>query len=620
MPALAPVAVPVTCPAEARELGVTVRCGTVRVALDRDLPAGRTIRIYFERYVRADGSRPASSTVVSIEGGPGYSTTADRAGRVDLWRPVSATRDLLLVDLRGTGRSGALHCKAFARSTLDYVVRAGRCAAQLGPSRDLYGTGRAVEDIELVLRAVGAKTIDLYGDSYGTYAAQAFALRHPERLRTLTLDGAYPLPGTDPTFADLATAVRRGLRLSCARRASTCPARRLGVDPVALVTGFSARLRARPILGSAPDGDGTVTRVRLDELAFAQVVGSTYYHYAVWRDLLAAIVAAGRGDNAPILRLAAETVVVDAGGEDPPTFSEAAYLAVICHDYPQPWDPATPLAGRAAEASALVATYPPGAFWPLSPAAWTGVDYEGVMACLHWPSPADGDTPEPPDAVYPRAPTLVLNGDLDTITTSAQAREAARRFPRSTFVEVANSIHVTALYDHDACASGIYQRFVKARRVGDTSCARRIPELRVVPSFPVRPGDARAPRALPGNEANVRGRRLAAVAAATVADVIARWWVNYDGTGIGLRGGTWSYEGDDPVVFTLAGVELVPGVRVSGTVRWAYDGAVTARTAVTATGSTGTVDLSWTLAQPAARAQLDGVVDGRRLHAAMLAP
>jgi pimeloyl-ACP methyl ester carboxylesterase len=620
MPALVPVAITAPCPAEARDLGAAVRCGYVTVQLDRDAagPAGRTIRIYFERYLRRDRSRPAESTVVSIEGGPGYSTTADRYGRVELWRPVSLRRNLLLVDLRGTGRSGALRCKAFARSTSDYVARAGRCAAQLGPSRDLYATGRAVEDIESVLRALGATTIDLYGDSYGTYAAQAFALRHPERLRTLALDGAYPLPGTDPTFADLASAVRRGLRLACARR-DGCPARRLGVDPVDLVRSFAARLRSRPITGIAPDGDGTPTRVRLDELAFAQVVGSTYYHYAVWRDLLAAIVSARRGDDAPILRLAAETVVVDAGGDDPPTFSEAAYLAVICHDYPQPWDPSTPLDGRAAEAARLIAAYPPGAFWPLSPAAWTGVQYEGVLACLRWPSPADSDTPEPLGAVYPRVPTLVLNGDLDTITTSAQAREVARRFPRSRFVEVRNSVHVTALYDLDDCASRIYWRFVRTRSAGDTSCARRIPEQHVAPSFPLRIGDVRPAWRRAGDGSLVRDRRLAAAAAATVADVVSRWWANYDGSGRGLRGGTWTYEGDAPVAFELRDVELVPGVRVTGSAGWFYGGATSARVTVAGGGSNGTLTIEWP-SRPAARAQLRGDVDGRRVRATMLAP
>ena len=222
---------------------------------------------------------------------------------------------------------------------------------------------------------------------------------------------AYPLPGTDPTFADLAAAVRRGLRLACARR-DGCPARRLGVDPVTSCSASPPGCEQRPLTGTAPDGDGTPTRVRLDELAFAQVVGATYYSYNVWRDLLAAVVSARRGDTAPILRLAAEHVVLDAGGDDPPTFSEAAYLAVICHDYPQPWDPATPIAGRAAEAARRIADYPPGAFSPLSAAAWTGIEYEGVMACLRWPSPADGETagaargrvPEGADARAQRRP------------------------------------------------------------------------------------------------------------------------------------------------------------------------------------------------------------------------
>ena len=48
---------------------------------------------------------------------------------------------------------------------------------------------------------------------------------------------------------------------------------------------------------------------------------------------------------------------------------------------------------------------------------------------------------------------LVLSGDLDTITASSGSREVARRFPGATFVEVANSVHVTALADSDLCPS-----------------------------------------------------------------------------------------------------------------------------------------------------------------------
>ena len=160
----------------------------------------RKIRIYFEDYPRRDTSRPAVSTIVSIEGGPGYSTTADRASRVALSRPISARRNLLLVDLRGTGRSGALDCPAFHQHILPYPELAGRCAAQLGARRDFYDTSQSVQDIEAVLVALHVGKVDLYGDSYGSYAAQAFALRYPWRLRSLVLDSTYQVPGSDPVL------------------------------------------------------------------------------------------------------------------------------------------------------------------------------------------------------------------------------------------------------------------------------------------------------------------------------------------------------------------------------------------------------------------------------------
>lgn len=606
------------CPAEARALHAGVRCGFVRVPLDRSKPAGRTIRVYFERYPRRNRSRPRLATVVSIEGGPGFPVTPDRGGRVEMWRPVSSRRALVLVDLRGTGGSAPLGCPAFAATSVGYVKRAGRCAAQIGPRRDFYSTSQAVQDVEAVLRALRAGRVDLYGDSYGTYAAQAYALRYPGRLRSLVLDGAYPLPGTDPAWADLVAAIRRGLRLTCLR-ASGCPTR----DPVALVSRFADRVRASPIAGVARDGDGTRTRVRLDEDAFVQLVSSGYYYPALWRDLPAAIKAAQRGDTAPILRLAAETVTVDAGGEDPPFSSEALYLSVICHDYPQLWDPATPQGGRAVEAARRLASYPIGTFEPFSASAWTGTDYEGVFACLRWPSPARSDPPDPPGALYPSVPTLVLNGDLDTITASSGAREVARRFPESTFVEVENSFHVTALYDADGCAVSLYVRFVRDLDPGGTSCARRIGEVHVVPRFPASVGKTPPARPAWGDRSLRDDRRLAAAAAGTVADVVARWWVNYDGTSAGLRGGRWSYAGDEVVAFRLAGVRFVRGVAVTGRARWAYRGSGAVSASVRVRGSAGVegvVRMRWSTRKPGSVASLAGTVAGRTLRATMPAP
>src|SRR4051812_16417190 len=188
------------------------RCGWVGVPLDRTGATPGRLRIELERYPHRDRAHPAEGTMVAVEGGPGYSTTDSRDSYLRLLAPLRGRRDLLLVDARGTGLSGALDCRALRRTVQDYVRRAGRCARQIGAKRDLYGTHQVVDDLAAVLDALRIGQIDLYGDSYGSYVGQSFAAHHPSRLRSLVLDGTYPLPGTDPAFGDLAEATQRGLR------------------------------------------------------------------------------------------------------------------------------------------------------------------------------------------------------------------------------------------------------------------------------------------------------------------------------------------------------------------------------------------------------------------------
>ena len=91
---------------------------------------------------------------------------------------------------------------------------------------------------------------------------------------------------------------------------------------------------------------------------------------------------------------------------------------------------------------------------------------------------------------------------------------------------------------------------------------------------------------------------------------------------MGLHGGAWSYEGDDPVVFALVGVEFVPGVAVSGSATWDFrHGAVTARvTARSPAGTSGQVRIRWSTRERRATATFRGSVAGRRLVATMPAP
>ena len=78
-----------------------------------------------------------------------------------------------------------------------------------------------------------------------------------------------------------------------------------------------------------------------------------------------------------------------------------------------------------------------------------------------------------------------------------------------------------------------------------------VPPLRALGVFPTRAVSAAATPAA-GNESLASGGRAAATL--TVADLLDRWWNNYDGNGVGLYGGSLVLEsGDNVTTFKLHG-------------------------------------------------------------------
>ncbi len=171
-------------------------CGTLPRALD---PGGATpgsVPVYFEYYPHSGGGA-AAGTLVASEGGPGYPATESRKEYLALFAPLRAEHDVLIMDNRGTGRSGAVDCRELQQAPALTEANIGDCGRSLGAAATLYSTALAADDLAAILDALAIGRIDLYGDSYGTYFAQVFALRHPQKLRSLVLDGAYPLDGPD---------------------------------------------------------------------------------------------------------------------------------------------------------------------------------------------------------------------------------------------------------------------------------------------------------------------------------------------------------------------------------------------------------------------------------------
>ncbi len=582
-------------------------CGTLRRPLD---PSGRvkgSIPIAFTWLAHARHDAPSQGVIVAAEGGPGYPSGASRAGYRELFGRLLQTHDLLLMDDRGTGNSDAIDCPPLQRAmTLPNVTR---CGAQLGASADLYGSALAADDLAALLHALHIARIDLYGDSYGTFFAQTFAARHPTMVRSIVLDGAYPVVGGDPWYPSVGTEIRRAFNLVC-QRSRSCAAR-----------GGSAMARIRTLVGVLRTRGASVTPTQL-----AFVMATAGLDPIVYRELDAAARAYLRSDRAPLVRLAREAYAYEESApSDPRVLSQGLFAAASCSDNPQVYDMRAPPHERIAQwnrALTRMARVHPTMFAPFSLEEYLTIplDYAYVPLCQTWPVAAPehpAGTRIPPGMSMPAVPTLVLTGDLDTITTPEEGDAAAALFPDRSRVIVANEGHVTGIDDPYDCASRIIRSFIAHHRY-DAHCASRIPPLRLVRTFARSSGEVPPAHPLPPNRAATLALRRAATAVLAAGDALAR--ANDLGAvrGTGLRGGSFTASSAGSITTVhLADARWTRDLAISGTVTLdAASGQVRAQLRFLG----GTLTAAWNAYERADRARLVGRVDGAALDATMRAP
>ena len=453
-------------------------CATLPRPLDPTGAVAGTVPIYFEFYPHSSGA-PSAGTLVAAEGGPGYPTTDSRGSYLALFAPLRTTRDVLLMDYRGTGRSGAVDCRELQNAPALTEANIGACGASLGARAPLYSSTLASDDLAALLEALGIARIDLYGDSYGSYFAQVFALRHGERLRSLVLDGADALDGPDyPWFPHYAPAMRDKFNIAC-QRAPECA--RLGGDSLQHIAPALARLRAQPFAAQVRAAGGQLLDFSADAAQLAIVMFGGSPAYATVRELDAAARAFTAGDSLPLLRLMAETLgSVDSRdpSRSPQKFSAGLAAAVTCLDPPQVFDMTLPPQQRVAQRDALIAQRrqsAPATYAPFSIDEYRRMplDYAFIDECVRWP--AARAAPLVAGALhYPDVPVLVLSGELDDMTSVADGAVVAGHFRRSHHVIIANGFHVNALpHSRSECGALVVRRFIEQLPGGGQLCGRR---------------------------------------------------------------------------------------------------------------------------------------------------
>ena len=573
-------------------------CGILPRPLDPTGRVGGTVPIYFEYYPRTTAA-PSAGTLVAAEGGPGYPTTESRDDYLALYGPLRASYDVLLMDYRGTGRSGAIDCRELQRAPKLTEHNYGACGRALGRDAPLYSAALAADDLAALLDALTVASIGLYGDSYGTYFAQVFALRHPERLRSLVLDGAYPLSGADYAwYPNYAPATRRKFDTAC-ERAPAC--RAIPGSSMDHIAPALQLLRTQPFAAHVRDGDDRVIDFTADATSLAIVMFSGSPAYASVRELDAAARAFSAGDRLPLLRLMAETLIsVDSRDPTlaPAEFSEGFAAAVFCQDAPQIFDMHLPPAERVAARDRVIAarkvsapdTYAP---FTIDEYRRMPLDYAFIDECVRWPALAPSAAPLTFDGTrYPQVPVLVISGELDNMTSVADGEAAAARFPHARHIVIANSFHVNALpRARSECAATLVRRFMSELAVGDDHCATSVPPVPLVPRFARQLDELDPAQAMPGHEAGEEALRVVTAALFTCADVITRAAENAMGRGVGLRGGA----------FTVAKRDA--GYRLTlHEVRWTEDLAASGNIDLSESGGGGRADLQ--VQTPQARGEL----------------
>lgn len=378
-------------------------------------------------------SGESSGTVIPFLGGPDESTTA----QIGLFAPLTEQipdSDLLIVDVRGAGRSGALTCKVFEDATEvalgDAQVRdTGLCGEQIGVRRNDYTTVSSVLDIEAIRRELELAAPSVIGFSYGTFVAQTYTTLFPDDVRGAVLDGAFPIE-QNGWGTDIPVNIEPVLELRC-ERTGACPD---GASAVAeSIRSIAASLADDPI--DVPGVDQQLT-----EGAFASLM-----QFAVQNSDMTSFVdmisAAATGDLHALDDMASAGIATAPVG--PTSYSPALFSAIACNDYARQFDDADDFAVRRSDFGHRLDELPEDQFGLFSKQGWIESGWEEGDMCLDWPT--RDIAPElriPLDVDRPDVPVLVVNGDIDMQTPLPGARQVANIYLNSVLLTVPNAGHV----------------------------------------------------------------------------------------------------------------------------------------------------------------------------------
>ena len=390
---------------------ISARCGRLDRPLDADDPDSEIIALRVV-VVPALSLTPEPDPIVPLAGGPGQGAVEFYAAHRDAFEYARRSRDILLVDQRGTGESARMDCPVDDEliegrfSVAETVRYMKECLESLPHDPRFFTTSVAVHDLEAARLALGYPAMNLYGVSYGSRVAQHYARRYPAQTRTLTLDGVVP-----PQLAlgpNIAIEAQRALDNIFERCAAEPDCAERFPDVANTFLQLRRRLESRAAsVELANPVTGRYETVTFGHLELASAIRLLAYHpnTIALIPLLVSEAAAGR------LEPIASQYLLTVSGLSA-SLALGMHNAVLCSED-------VPLYGELdIDSRALNASY------------IGAMQLEALEAiCSVWPQgPVDDDFKVP---LSNDIPTLLLSGSADPITPPAYADVAARDLRRA---------------------------------------------------------------------------------------------------------------------------------------------------------------------------------------------
>jgi pimeloyl-ACP methyl ester carboxylesterase len=432
-------------------------CGTLTVFENRAARSGRQISLWI---VVLPAVRPVGrDPLFFLAGGPGQGA-AQLARQVRAaFRSVQRTRDIVLVDQRGTGKSNPLNCRSDANSlremtepTVSSLDRLKQCLAGYNADVRLYTTTIAMDDLDQVREHLGYDRINVYGGSYGTRAALVYLRRHGERVRTMILDGVAPMDMRLPMYT--ARDAQRALDklLSDCDGDSACA--QAFPDLRARIRILLHRLeQAPPTVRIVHPRTGVPEDVRVEARVVASILFSALYSPVTASIVPALVEHAERNEFQSVFALG----LAGEGADE--NMSVGMQLSVLCSEDAVRLTPADV---QHAAAGTVFGTH---------------LLSSQLEACAMWPrGTVDASYYDP---VVSDIPALVLSGDLDPVTPPAWGESVVRTLKNGRHITVPGTGHGVL---GTACGQRLIEDFLDSASAAslDVSC---VPTIRRPPFF-----------------------------------------------------------------------------------------------------------------------------------------